>query len=67
MADQAPPFPKWTALHVAMVVSVMAICGAFFFFTGDADLFVAVSVILGAGVVAALAAQLHLWVVHLRR
>lgn len=67
MADQAPPFPKWTALHVAMVVSVMAMCGAFFFFTGDADLFVAVSVILGAGVLAALAAQLHLWIVHMRR
>ena len=56
-----PPFQDWKFAHVAMVVTVVAICAAFFVFTGDADLFVAGSIILTTGLLAILGAQLHVW------
>jgi hypothetical protein len=54
-----PVFQDWKFAHLATVVTVMAICAAFFAFTSDANLVVAGSVIMLAGLVAIVGAELH--------
>lgn len=56
-----PVFQDWKFAHHATVITVMAMCAAFFLFTSDANLLVATLVIAGVGLVAIFGAQLHVW------
>ncbi len=52
-------FDDWKFAHHAVVVTVMAICAAFFIFVSDGHLLVAFFAIVVAGLLAILATQLH--------
>ena len=58
---RTPLFNDWKFAHHATVITVIAICAAFFIFTSDANLLVASIVIVGAGLIAVVGAQLHVW------
>jgi uncharacterized membrane protein len=55
------PFQDWKFAHLATVVTVIAVCAAYFIFTSDANLLVASIAIVVAGLLAIFGAQLHVW------
>ncbi len=55
------PFRDWKFAHLATVITVMAICAAYFIFTSDANLLIAGIIIAAVGLVAIFGAQLHVW------
>jgi len=56
-----PPFQDWKFAHLATVITVVAISAAYFIFTSDANLLVAGTAIVIAGLLAIVGAQLHVW------